>query len=114
MSMNKSIKQCCICDNENIGEFICIGDKKYHLSCIEQLQQESQQLKAMLEIGKTCAFCPYYKSKEENIILRGRLKEIEKIVSKYDFENYSYFKDRMIKDQKTILQIINLGETHEN
>ena len=47
--MNKSVMKCCICNNENIGEFVTINDKKYHLCCIEQLQQENQELKRQLE-----------------------------------------------------------------
>lgn len=43
--MNKSVMKCCICNNENIGQFITINNKKYHLCCIEQLQQENKQLK---------------------------------------------------------------------
>ena len=46
--MNKSVMKCCICNNENIGEFVTINDKKYHLCCIEQLQQENQELKRKL------------------------------------------------------------------
>lgn len=37
--MNKSVKKCCICNNKQIGEFITIEDKKYHLCCIEELQE---------------------------------------------------------------------------
>ena len=47
--MNKSVMKCCICNNENIGRFITINNKKYHLCCIEQLQQENQELKKQLE-----------------------------------------------------------------
>lgn len=43
--MNKSVMKCCICNNENIGQFITINNKKYHLCCIEQLQQENKILK---------------------------------------------------------------------
>lgn len=43
--MNKSVIKCCICNNENIGQFITINNKKYHLCCIEQLQQENKILK---------------------------------------------------------------------
>lgn len=46
--MNKSVMKCCICNNENIGRFITINNKKYHLCCIEQLQQENQELKKQL------------------------------------------------------------------
>ena len=37
--------KCCICNNENIGQFITINNKKYHLCCIEQLKQENKQLR---------------------------------------------------------------------
>ena len=47
--MNKSVMKCCICNNKNIGRFITINNKKYHLCCIEQLQQENQELKKQLE-----------------------------------------------------------------
>ena len=47
--MNKSVMKCCICNNENIGRFITINNNKYHLCCIEQLQQENQELKKQLE-----------------------------------------------------------------
>lgn len=51
--MNKSVMKCCICNNENIGQFITINNKKYHLCCIEQLQQENQQLKEQLLVSQT-------------------------------------------------------------
>lgn len=47
--MNKSVMKCCICNNENIGQFITINNKKYHLCCIEQLQQENKQLKDLID-----------------------------------------------------------------
>lgn len=53
--MNKSVMKCCICNNENIGQFITINNKKYHLCCIEQLQQENQELKSQLK-GTTHCF----------------------------------------------------------
>lgn len=43
--LNNSVKKCCICNNEKIGEFITINDNKYHLCCIENLEQENNQLK---------------------------------------------------------------------
>lgn len=56
--MNKSVMKCCICNNENIGQFITINNKKYHLCCIKQLQQESQKQKEainkVIEILKLC------------------------------------------------------------
>lgn len=47
--MDKSIKKCCICSNSEIGEFIMIGDNKYHLSCIEKMQKDNQELKKQLD-----------------------------------------------------------------
>ena len=52
--MNKSIKKCCICSNSETGEFIMIGDNKYHLSCIEKMQKEKQELKEQLEDMTLC------------------------------------------------------------
>lgn len=43
--INKSVMKCILCNNDKCGEFITINDKKYHLCCIEQLQQENTKLK---------------------------------------------------------------------
>ena len=40
--INNSVKKCCICNNDNIGEFITINGKKYHLCCIEDLQKKAE------------------------------------------------------------------------
>ncbi len=37
--MNKSLRKCCICNNEKTGEFIIIDNEKYHLCCIKQLKE---------------------------------------------------------------------------
>ena len=42
--INNSVKKCRICDNKQIGEFITINDKKYHLCCIEQLQKRLEEV----------------------------------------------------------------------
>lgn len=47
--MNNSVMKCCICNNEKSGEFITINDKKYHLCCIEQIQNNWNELKKWLE-----------------------------------------------------------------
>lgn len=47
--MNKSVMKCCICNNENIGQFITINNKKYHLCCIKQLQQENKKLNGTIQ-----------------------------------------------------------------
>ena len=50
--MNKSVMKCCICNNENIGQFITINNKKYHLCCIEQLKEEKQEWINLLAMFK--------------------------------------------------------------
>lgn len=47
--MNNSVMKCCICNNKNIGEFITINNNKYHLCCIENLQQENEKIKEKIE-----------------------------------------------------------------
>lgn len=42
--INKSVMKCCICNNDNIGEFITINGKKYHLCCIEQLKKQKDDV----------------------------------------------------------------------
>ena len=51
---NNSVMKCNICENRNIGEFIVINNKKYHLCCIENLQQENTQLKQQLKETNNC------------------------------------------------------------
>lgn len=47
--INNSVKKCVICNNEKCGEFITINDNKYHLCCIEELQNNWNELKKWLE-----------------------------------------------------------------
>ena len=47
--MNNSVMKCCICNNENTGRFITISGNKYHLICIENLQQENKRLKEAIK-----------------------------------------------------------------
>ena len=47
--INNSVMKCEICNNEKCGEFITINDKKYHLCCIEQLQNNWNELKKYIE-----------------------------------------------------------------
>lgn len=60
---------------------ITIEESKQLLDYITNLQQENETLKAKLEIGKTCGFCPYYDYKsrcEGTINLIDRTIEIIK------------------------------------
>lgn len=55
---------------------------------IKELEQENEQLKAMLNIGKTCLFCPYY-------IYKSKLKQqnelIERLLNKDKNKGLLYF-----------------------
>lgn len=77
--MNKSVMKCCICNNKNIGQFITINNKKYHLCCIEQLQQENEQLKIQISAREE-----EYKKLEDNW---NELKEYIKQEPTSDFYN---------------------------
>ena len=84
--MNKSVMKCCICNNENIGQFITINNKKYHLCCIEQLQQENQELKSQLK-GTTHCF-----DEEEHEKLNGTIQTYD-ILLKANVEENKQLKD---------------------
>lgn len=48
----ESLVKCCICNGKNNGECITIGDKKYHLNCIEGLANKPISYDRLLEIAK--------------------------------------------------------------
>lgn len=74
--MNKSVMKCCICNNENIGQFITINNKKYHLCCIEQLQQENKKLLYYKKIIDKIIIVKDYPFKEDsNYILCNMSKQ---------------------------------------
>lgn len=52
MKENKSVFECCICNNFQKGEFIVVNDKKYHLCCIVQLETNWNDLKKWLQERK--------------------------------------------------------------
>ena len=68
--MNKSVMKCCICNNENIGQFATINNKKYHLCCIEQLQQENKKLNGTIQTY--------------DILLKANVEENKRIKENYD------------------------------
>lgn len=86
--MNKSIKKCCICSNSETGEFIMIGDNKYHLSCIEKMQKEKQEIKEQLEDMTLCRDIASGHRKEvqdrETILLNQQKEFIEWLESEKD------------------------------
>lgn len=72
--MNKSVMKCCICNNENIGQFITINNKKYHLCCIEQLQQENKKLNGTIQTYDVLLKA----NVEENKQLQERMEYLER------------------------------------
>lgn len=97
--MNKSVMKCCICNNENIGEFITIKDEKYHLCCIEELQQENKELKKQLEESKNDLddlfnqkqF--YFKNMQLNQLETCKMKHQQKEFINWLEENYKTTQD---------------------
>ena len=77
--MNKSVMKCCICNNENIGQFITINNKKYHLCCIEQLQQENKKLNGTIQTY--------------DILLKANVEENKKLK-----DNWNELKEFIVKE----------------
>ena len=64
--INKSVMKCCICNNDNIGEFITINGKKYHLCCIEQLKKQKDDVVEYIKYNATSN----YFDKDKNMFRR--------------------------------------------
>ena len=80
-------------------------DIKSVLDYITNLQQENETLKAKLEIGKTCGFCPYYDYK-------SRCKKAVEYIKMYkcDYSPYE-LTDSAIRN---VLKILNGGDENGN
>lgn len=97
--MNKSVMKCCICNNENIGQFITINNKKYHLCCIEQLQQENKKLNGAIQT--------YNILLKSNIEENKQLKEvIDKAINDIDLV-IELIKQQPTEDDSWILSRLN-------
>lgn len=101
--MNKSVMKCCICNNERIGEFITINNKKYHLCCIEQLQQENKKLNGAIQT--------YDILLKTNVEENQQLKEVIEEVREYA---KSHFKT-MVADEEAqgLLQILDKAKENK-
>ena len=108
--MNKSVMKCCICNNENIGEFITINNKKYHLYCIEQLQQENQELKKQLEEINKFKFS--YRKDETKIppIIRKQ-KDVE-IIKKLENQQKEFIEylENMLDNKNDIFSVVRVKD----
>ena len=104
--MNKSIKKCCICSNSETGEFIMIGDNKYHLSCIEKMQKEKQEIKEQLEDMTLCRDIASGHRKEvqdrETILLNQQKKFIEYLEDRIKFWKDKIFENSLTEDNFTL------------
>lgn len=85
--MNKSVMKCCICNNENIGKFITINNKKYHLCCIEQLQQENKKLNGTIQTY--------------DILLKANVEENKRLK-----DNWNKLKEYIQKDYDLFSELI--------
>lgn len=96
--MNKSVMKCCICNNENIGQFITINNKKYHLCCIEQLQQENKKLNGAIQ-----TYDILLKSNiEENKQLKSIIYELREHMLDIDYKmgwQYVEYLDRLLPEK---------------
>lgn len=98
--INNSVMKCCICNNEKMGEFITINDNKYHLCCIENLQQENNQLKEQCEKQRYAI--------TENCDLR---KQIDKLTQqKQELRNWLEFRWEQSQDVWFVKIINKLNE----
>lgn len=108
---NNSVMKCCICNNENIGEFIVIEDKKYHLNCITNLQEENKQLKE-LNVCVGCNNNPDYKSRNEKY--KKVINEIKEKIDDYfgyDYKNESQARlDTINEINHIIVDLYNGGD----
>ena len=104
--MNKSIKKCCICSNSETGEFIMIGDNKYHLSCIEKMQKEKQEIKEQLEDMTLCRDIASGHRKEvqdrETILLNQQKKFIEYLEDRIKFWKDKIFENAITESDWTL------------
>ena len=104
--MNKTIKKCCICSNSETGEFIMIGDNKYHLSCIEKMQKEKQEIKEQLEDMTLCRDIASGHRKEvqdrETILLNQQKKFIEYLEDRIKFWKDKIFENSLTEDNFTL------------
>lgn len=77
---NNSVMKCCVCNNEKMGQFITIDNKKYHLCCIKQLKDNWNKLKDYLH--NVDVVVDYSEKYDEHFInydeLIDKMQELEK------------------------------------
>lgn len=100
--MNKSVMKCCICNNENIGEFITINDKKYHLCCIEQLQKENKQLKEHIEKYERYCKTTGIKELKENQKYKEVFEKAIEYLEEPNRDSFDYSKAKLLEILKEV------------
>lgn len=110
--MNKSVMKCFICNNEKIGIFITINNKKYHLCCIEQLQQENQSLKKQLEYLRSGEY--YNQLRFENEMLQ-QVVDTNGVPSEvYDYIDCTHRNTELLEENQSLKKQLELGEQQYN
>ena len=120
--MNKSVMKCCICNNENIGEFITINNEKYHLCCINQLQQENKILKENAENNDKIVDKVNWENqllKKENKQLKDKVSKIETLIINHNCDTgdiYYKYNSKFLKSElkQRILEIVYEEESDSN
>ena len=119
--MNKSVMKCCICNNENIGEFITINNEKYHLCCINQLQQENKILKENAENNDKIVDKVNWENqllKKENKQLKDKVSKIETLIINHNCDTgdiYYKYNSKFLKSElkQRIMEILEDNEVSE-
>ena len=129
--MNQSIMKCCICNSEHAGEFITINYKKYHLCCIEQLQQENEELKRVYDnlqkeneilknnnktffIHKEEAYRIADEEYKENQLLKDKIEKAIDYINKIELDNYDIYTANILLDRNDdLLEILEDKEVSE-
>ena len=83
--INNSVKKCCVCNNEKIGEFITIKDNKYHLCCIEDLQQRIDTYENPEDLTLMFMYCNE-KAKDKIKELQKRIEEAIECIKDFEIQ----------------------------
>lgn len=94
---NNSVMKCCICNNEKIGQFITIDNKKYHLCCIKQLKERIEYLERGVE--------EYQKALDETMSEKMDIENNWNKLKEYAKENLYFYSGYQGEDLETDVAI---------
>ena len=105
--INNSVMKCCICNNEKIGEFITINDKKYHLCCIEDLQKKAEHQKQMIKSQYGTIKSINKTSQNRKDAIKSLLVQNEKLKKKAELgEHYKHLYSEVKKQKDDVVEYI--------